>query len=108
MQMLASPLPYLVLWHSTVVTFLPEIDTASGALDADSADGIPANVLDGGDGKSLLVVVDGGDNTAKGTTLHGGCNDGFALDTENVEAVADPVEAGVSENEDETDKGDDV
>lgn len=90
------------------MAFLPEVDTASGALDADSADGAPADVLDGGDGESLLVVVDGRNDTADGTALHGGGNDGFALDAEDVEAVADPVEAGVSENEGEADEGDDI
>ena len=108
MQMLASLLAYPVTRHSTVVNLLPEVDTASGALDADSADGAPADVLNSGDRESLLVVVDGRDDTADSTALHGGGDDGVALDAEDVEAVADPVEAGVSENEDEADEGDDV
>lgn len=109
MQMLASPLSHIpVTRHSTVVNLLLEVDTASGALDADGADGAPANVLDSGDGESLLVVVDSRNDTTDSTALHRGGNDGFALDAEDVEAVADPVEAGVSENEDETDEGDDV
>lgn len=108
MQMLASPLAYPVTRHSAVVNLLPEVDTASGALDADSADGAPADVLDGGDGEPLLIVVDGRDDTADSTAFHGGGDDGVALDAEDVEAVADPVEAGVSENEDEADEGDDV
>jgi len=87
---------------------LPVVDTASGALDADSADGAPANVLDGGNGESLLVVVDSGDDTTNSTALHRGGDDGVALDAEDGEAVADPVEGGVGEDEDEADKGDDV
>jgi len=108
MQMLASPVSYPVTRHSTVVNLLPEVDTASGALDADSANGAPADVLNSGDGKSLLVVVDSLDNTANSTTLHGGGNDGLALDAENVEAVACPVEGGVAEDEAEANEGDNV
>ena len=109
MQMLASPLSHIpVTRHSTVVNLLLEVDTASGALDADSADGAPADVLDSGDGESLLVVVDGRNDTTDSTALNGSGNDCIALDAEDVEAVADPVEAGVSENEDEADEGDDV
>ena len=90
------------------MNLLLEVDTASGALDADSANGAPTDILDSGDGQPLLVVVDGRDNTTDGTALHGGGNDGLALDAEDVEAVADPVEAGVSEDEDEAHEGDDV
>lgn len=109
MQMLASPLSHIpVTRHSTVVNLLLEVDTASGALDADGADGAPADVLDSGDGEPLLVVVDSRDDTTNSTALNGSGNDCIALDAEDVEAVADPVEAGVSENEDEADEGDDV
>ena len=109
MQMLASPLSHIpVTRHSTVVNLLLEVDTASGALDADSADGAPADVLDSGDGESLLIVVDGRDDTTDSTALNRSGNDCIALDAEDVEAVADPVEAGVSEDEDEADEGNDV
>jgi len=87
---------------------LPVVDTTRGALDADSADGAPADVLNGGDGESLLVVVDSGNDTTDSTALHGGGDDGLALDAEDGEAVADPVEGGVAEDEDEADKGDNV
>jgi hypothetical protein len=90
------------------VTFLPEVDTAGGALDADGADGASADVLDSGDGESLLVVVDSLDNTADSTTLHGGGDDTLALDAEDVESVTDPVEGGVGEDDAEADEGDDV
>lgn len=109
MQMLASPLSHIpVTRHSTVVNLLLEVDTASGALDADSADRAPTDVLDSGDGESLLVVVDGRDDTTDSTALHRGGDNGLALEAEDVEAVAGPVEGGVSENEDETGERDDV
>ena len=90
------------------MNLLPEVDTASGTLDADSADGAPADVLNGGDGKPLLVVVDSLDNTADCTALHGGGDDGIALDAEDVEAVAGPVEGGVAKDEAEANEGNDV
>ena len=109
MQMLASPLSHIpVTRHSTVVNLLLEVDTAGGALDADSADGGPADVLNSGDGESLLVVVDGRDDTTDRTAFHGGGDDGVALDAEDGEAVADPVEGGVAEDEDEANEGHNV
>jgi hypothetical protein len=90
------------------VNLLPEVDTASGALDADGADGRSADVLNGGDGESLLVVVDSRNDTANGTALHGSGNDGVALDAEDGEAVAHPVEGSVCEDEAEANERDDV
>lgn len=109
MQMLASPFSIISsLKAQYCCDLLPEVDTASGALDADSADGGPADVLNSGDGESLLVVVDGRDDTTDRTAFHGGGDDGVALDAEDGEAVADPVEGGVAEDEDEANEGHNV
>lgn len=86
---------------------LLEVDTASDALDADSADGVLPDVLDGNNGQPLLVVVNGLHDTADGTALDGGGKDSLALDAEHVEAVADPVDADVGEYDAEADERDD-
>jgi hypothetical protein len=109
MQMLAEP-SLSPARHGTVVSFhsLSEVNTASSALDAGSANRGPANVLNGADRESLLVVVDGLDDAADGSAFHGDGDDGLALDAKDVEAVARPVEAGVGEDNAEADEGDHV
>ena len=85
-----------------------EVDTASGTLDADSADGAPADVLDGRDRHPLLVVVDGLHDAADGAALDGNGEHGLALDAHDVAAVGDPVVGGVGEDDGEAEEGDDV
>jgi len=52
--------------------------------------------------------VDGLDNTADGSTLHGDGNDALALDAHDVATTGDPVIARVGEDYAEAEQGDDV
>lgn len=95
----ANPLP--ILLHVHVVT-------ASDGVQTSTTEARCTNGLGVDSAKFALIVMDSLDNTADGTTLKRSGNDLLALDAHDVEAVPGPVDGHVSEDDDESDRWDDV
>ena len=70
----------------------------------DWAQRVSADLLDVDHRQALLVPVDGLNSSTNSSTLESSSNHLLALDTEDVEAMADPVLSDVGQDNDETDK----
>jgi hypothetical protein len=85
-----------------------EMVSTSHRVDSGASQAGAADLLDLGDRKTLLVVMDGLDSAAYGTTLERGRDDVLALDSEDVEAVSDPMGCDIGQHNDESNHGNEV
>lgn len=89
-------------------TILVSIDASSNALDRHLPNTCATDFVACGRVQSLLIVVDGLNNTTKSATFLRDSNHSLALDTEDMEAVTSPVGGDIGEDDAEADHWNDV